>query len=336
MAIREYSALIIGCGSIGALKDDKYDAPKSENILTWAHAFYNHPQITKIAFLDIDKEKVNRTVQKWGGLGYTRLTPALINTKPDIIVVSVATNNHFQILLDIVKSPDTTPKIVIAEKPFTSNLFQAQIISELYQKLNIPLIINYNRRYDSFVLEFKNQIDIGMFGLINSCTVTYERGFVRDACHGLDLMRFFFGKYKKGHILNYDDPIIDYSDKDPTYAAYLSFEKCKNVFFIPVDGGAYSLFEIDVLTEKGRFQFVDHGKILRTYKVISEQTYGDHSTLANDHYTEHKTGLISSLETVLQTAINKMEKDIDLPIKSKEAVEIHKIYKDLFDKKDNI
>ena len=55
--MKKYNALIIGAGSIGALKPDKLDNIKSKNILTIAHAFKKNPQINLIGIIDIDKNK---------------------------------------------------------------------------------------------------------------------------------------------------------------------------------------------------------------------------------------------------------------------------------------
>jgi predicted dehydrogenase len=61
-----YNAIIIGCGSIGTTKDNKYDDPeKNDNILTIAHAFHNHPQIKLIGVIDSDPVKAKQAGDKW-------------------------------------------------------------------------------------------------------------------------------------------------------------------------------------------------------------------------------------------------------------------------------
>ena len=36
---------------------------------------------------------------------------------------------------------------------------------------------------------------------------------------------------------------------------YLAYEKCKNVFLCPADGRKFSVFELEVITEKGKLLF---------------------------------------------------------------------------------
>ena len=62
-----YKALIIGAGSIGALKDDKFDSPSNpDKVLTHAHAFYKHPDIKIKCVIDRDILKARMAAEKWG------------------------------------------------------------------------------------------------------------------------------------------------------------------------------------------------------------------------------------------------------------------------------
>ncbi len=66
--MKQYTAAIIGCGSIGALKPDEYDHKEGKNILTHAHALYNNIQIKEIIFIDSDEDKMNAARMKWSGV----------------------------------------------------------------------------------------------------------------------------------------------------------------------------------------------------------------------------------------------------------------------------
>jgi len=329
MGIKQYSVAIIGCGSIGALKPDKYDSPETDNVLTWGHAFYNHPQFSEIVFIDIDRTKAEQAAKKWGGTSHTRLPLTLQTFKPDIIVVALNTEKHFQTFLDITKIDNYKPKVVIAEKPFTNSTYQAQVISELYQRLEIPLIVNYHRRFVTSILEFKNKIDYNLCIPVYNCILYYTRGLKRDGSHGIDLMRFFFGDYLEGKILDTKPPLIDYHETDPTYTVHMSFEKCHNIFLCPIDGREYDLFEFDITTKEGRFKFVDHSQYYQFHERIPEPTYGNYDTLNFIPKVTQKTKLTSTLSRVVQTAVNHIEKGITNPSTSKNAIEVHRIMDDL-------
>ena len=52
-----YKAAVIGCGSIGALKDDFKDMVGQNNPLTHAGAIHKNPNIDLIAVIDNDTSK---------------------------------------------------------------------------------------------------------------------------------------------------------------------------------------------------------------------------------------------------------------------------------------
>jgi predicted dehydrogenase len=61
----KYKAVIIGAGSIGALKPDHLDSPHTANILTMAHAFHSHPEIELVGIIDKDIGVAEKAAKKW-------------------------------------------------------------------------------------------------------------------------------------------------------------------------------------------------------------------------------------------------------------------------------
>ena len=93
---KQYTAVVIGCGSIGALKEDKYDSPEepakgaSLSILTHAHAYYDHPRIDLLGFVDSDIDKRLSAATKWNALSCEDITGF---SSPDIISVCTPTES---------------------------------------------------------------------------------------------------------------------------------------------------------------------------------------------------------------------------------------------------
>ena len=65
-----YNVLIIGAGSVGTSKPDKYDSPLTENILTHAHAVYNNDDLKIIGIVDKDLKKAKKAGKKWSCFYY--------------------------------------------------------------------------------------------------------------------------------------------------------------------------------------------------------------------------------------------------------------------------
>ena len=290
---------IIGAGSIGALKDDKFDSPKTKNIFTQAHAAFLHPNIELIGIADIDLETVNKAAKKWKCYAYTNFVSMIKELKPNILSVCVPTDRHYQVMqtiADLSKDyPWLAPDVVICEKPFCSNYKETETIINRYKSLDTRIIVDYIRRFDNKVAEFKEGLKRKK---IYSCRIVYGRGLKRDGCHGIDICNYLFGKNKSLKVMNKlkDNVIKDGEPGDMSLALYGRWEKCDHVIFTPVDSRDYSIFDIDILTEDGRYQFVNNG-LQRVFYDKDHSVFGDYYSLS---------AVPDYSQTSLNTALLKM------------------------------
>lgn len=311
-----YKALIIGCGSIGALKDNQYDSPSHPSqILTHAHAYYEHPDIELVGVVDSDLGKTKQAGLKWNcpayhGFGY--------NFKADIISVCTPTETHYDILKQIL---NIKPKLVIAEKPFCSNLQEAEKITKLYEKANIPILINYTRRFDLIGSRILNKIKNGEYGEIYHARCLYGRGLLRDGCHGIDIFNWIL---EKTNHIEKQTAIIDYLTTDPSYCLHLMYEKCFETYIIAVDSRNYGLFEIEFVTEKGIISFTKWGWHIHISTPEPEKTYGQYQSLIrNKEFLA--TGLNMALYNMVQNAVDFLNKKADLKCTVEDAIKVHKV-----------
>ncbi len=318
-----YSAVIIGAGSIGALKPDKYDSPNTENILTHAHAIYNNPETELIAIVDNDIDKANKAADKWSCKPLYDLQDAPFLYGSDIYVVATPTHTHKRILESVLT---LKPKIVIAEKPFTRGFIEAKMVSDLYEKNNIPLVVNYSRRFTFEYGQIKEMIDSEKWGKVLNCNFYYNRGLKHEGCHAIDLFNYFFGELIDGNII-LDNSICDYSQFDPTYAAFFTYQKCPYIFMFPVDGRKISIFEMNIMFEKARVSFVDHGTKLNIYELTTEEIYDNTKVLSSTPTKTINTQLTKSLSCLIDNTVNYLDGNMDfLLCTDKDAIEVHEVY----------
>ncbi|MCK9282359.1 MAG: Gfo/Idh/MocA family oxidoreductase [Melioribacteraceae bacterium] len=330
-----YKAIVIGAGSIGAIKEDKYDSPGGENILTHAHMYHNHPEVELVGIFDKIIERSVSASNKWKckwDLDFTDIDWE--KEQIDIVSICTPTETHKEVLLDILQY-EVNPKIVIAEKPFCSNSKEAEEVIEAYKKANIPIIINYPRRYVPEIQQLKKDIDNEKYGKIYSATFHYTRGLRHEMCHGIDLCRFLFGEYEGGHIEQPGHGIPDRDKNDSTYAAYLSFKSCHHIFLSPCDGRQYKVFQLEIMTEKGKIILSQHGMYIDFYPLIEEPIWGGFKILSKDMESRTKTQLNRSLEYLLQnvlsyllspTLMNYFNNSLCKP---EDALQVHKIIEHL-------
>jgi len=327
MKKNKYNAVVVGAGSIGAMKPDKFDGPKTKNILTIAHAFYKHPQINFVGIVDIDAKKSHDAAIKWKTKSY--LSVHMVQEKSiDILALCIPTEFHYPFIKNNFDTPIIkSPKIILAEKPFCETYNEATAARDILRRAVIPTSIDYIRRYDKSMQELKSKFDKGIYGEAYSCTIHYDRGLYRDGCHAIDICNFLFGKNLGGSVLP-GRRANDYDDKDLSYPVHMVYEKCGNVFMIPGDGRAHSIFEIDIIFEKARIKLVDHGLKMEVYNVEPEKTYGSYKSLSAKHKTI-KTHLNNALYNYVDNAVNFLDGKEQLICTAKDAVETQGILYDL-------
>ncbi len=296
---------IIGAGSIGALKPNEYDSRFSENVLTHAHALYHFRKSKKINdFCIVEKnvKKLNSAKKKWKCQGYSGVIE--IPFPMDIIVISVPTELHKNIFDDIFNLK-TFPKIIICEKPFTDNYDQALNIHKKCIEKDIKLVINYTRRFCPQIQSLKKRLEKEK---INSCNIIYVRGLKRDACHAIDLCNYFFGDFKQGKILgSIQNSFNDYNFEDLTVPVWMEFERCRNVFLTPANGINYSIFEIDILTDNGRYSIIDHSKKIKIFKKEKEKIYGSFNTMTYESIEDISVEIENALLILHGNCINYLK-----------------------------
>lgn len=336
MQSQNYKAIIIGCGSIGALKDSQYDSPSNPaQILTHAHAYYEHPDINLIGVIDSNLKKAEDAGFKWNCYGFQHIEKYMNvlsirkewDLSADIISVCVPIENHADILKQIIK---LKPKLVIVEKPFCNNLREATEIAEIYRQVDIPILINYTRRFDLIGSRILNKIKDGEYGNIYYVSCLYGRGLKRDGCHAIDIFNWVLGKtleWPPGW-KSMGGGIIDYLSGDPSYNLNLRYAKCDFVKMVAVDSRKYGLFEIEFVTEKGIISFTKWGQHIHFSTPEPEKTYGQYQSLVrNKEFIA--SGLNMALYNMVQNAVDFLDKKAELKCTVEDALKVHKVIEEI-------
>jgi len=299
----KYKATIIGCGSIGAIKPDQFDSPNSNNVLTHANACWQNPSIELNGFFDININNFSLACNKW-----LDIKPGK-EFKPfesDIYIIANNTITHKDSLLKVL---EYNPELVIAEKPLGNNLAECQEIVNAYKKANVPLVVNYTRRYSLGFQQQYTKLKCLFGGKIKaqSAILHYDRGLVRDGCHGIDLINWFLGDVISCKRLS-DYDIIDHEADDPTFGVLLETENCPHVIMLPSDGRHYSKFEFDIWHELGRVRFVEYGQIIEETPRKIEDTYGggvEYFSLSKPVYTN--SSLTKSMSVLYDNVVSYLD-----------------------------
>jgi predicted dehydrogenase len=284
----KFNSLIIGAGNISAC----FDNPQSRSVLTHAHAFYRHENFNLIGFVDTNIEKANIAAGLWNCQSFENIEEAFKKSQIDVISIAVPDEYHYDVLKTISKYK---VKVVFLEKPIAKTIKQADEIIEIYK--NIPVLINYSRRFVKEFYEIKEKIKNGDFGKYISGTGYYGKGVLHNGSHMVDLLRFLIGEIEDFDIIN---SIKDYYNEDPSISAILKFADGKIFSLNAVDCRMFTIFEADFIFEKARFKMKDLGFILEEYDIKDNEIFKGYKNLKLSKTTT------TSLNTAMYNAVNNI------------------------------
>ena len=257
MKVNNISVGIIGAGVIGSgiiKNNNKFTRVLDKNNLLSHSAYVDNSKKLKLNFI-IEKNNNIRAMLK---LTYKcKILSSIKNIKkidyPEIISICVPDRYHYEMLQQVI---ELKPRLVIIEKPISTDPILSKKIFNIYKKKNIKLLVNYSRRFIPFFSNLSKELKDQK---IISSQVYYANGLLHNGCHIIDLLNILFGAIKNYKALSYRE---DFSSEDPTVSAFLSTENCKSCFMIGLDNRNYVHWEMNIFTNKFMYRIhTDHRKL---------------------------------------------------------------------------
>lgn len=315
------TALIIGAGKIGAFFDD----PKSKDIITHAHAYKKHPNFKLLGFVDNDPSKASLAAKVWGVKSYKNIEEAFSKENQiDVVSVCVPDDFHYEILKDVANRP---VKVIFAEKPITKSLAEAKEIIALCKEKNISLQVNYSRRFVPEYIELRKEITRGDFGKFITGSGYYGKGIIHNGSHLIDLIRTFTSEIVGIKSISKNN---DFYEDDPSVSAILSMKNGGSIVFMTMDCHNYTVFELDLLFEKGRIRIKNSGEIIEKYEAKKSDSLKDYKFLYKT--CEIKTSSNRSIYFAIENIFSNIKSNAQLLCTGIEAYQNLSVAIDLKDK----
>ncbi|PIT76125.1 Gfo/Idh/MocA family protein [Limnohabitans sp. B9-3] len=268
MAEQAYKVLIIGCGNMAG----GYDLLQSEDALPLGHAkaFSKHGGFTVSACVDPDAAKREVFQQRWQvPVGYTSLQEAAAVGPFDVVSICSPTHAH---ATDIQFALALKPKLIFCEKPITVNLQESQRAVQACADQQVLLAVNYSRRWSPQVAQLKADLAEDHWGAVRSVSAVYNKGILNNGSHMLDLLLCLFGPLR---ISSVGQAVDDFFPNDPTVDVTLQTEQGLPIQLNVAHAQDYTLFEMQIVTEKGVINMEDGGARWRfRHAKPSEQLAG--------------------------------------------------------------
>jgi len=243
-----FSAAVIGAGAIGATLDQ----PGAALPLTHAGG-YRACGFDLVLLIDPNPD-ARRTATQWGCAVAADVEAIEKGKCPEVISVATPTLVRASVLRQVL---ELGPRAVVAEKPLAATASEAEAITKAYRAAGVPLLVNYSRRFTRIWQSLRG-------GDAMSATIRYGKGVRHNGTHAIDLCRMIFGECLDAQPLARKS---DHWSDDPTVSAFLSFERCSEVFLQGLDERAFTLFEVDIVAPGWRLIVDSDGRRARRFEL---------------------------------------------------------------------
>lgn len=254
-----YSALVIGCGNIGALYDLTND-----QILTHAKAFSLSKEFSLSVF-DIDKEVTKNVSSKYNCNVIDNIDKKAL-AGFDCVSICTPTSTHVDILEKALKAG---VKVIICEKPVSNIPEELNKALSMYSSGDSKVIVNYIRRFQPAYSEVKKLISgILMRETLTNISIRYQKGFLNNCSHAFDLIEFLINDR---HVLNEIKKhhcVYDHFADDPTISLQ-AFCNGANVSVTGLTEIKYPVFEIDLFFTEHKIAIYEAGNKIKIFGAVN-------------------------------------------------------------------
>jgi predicted dehydrogenase len=288
---------ILGAGNIAGGFDEKKLDEKS-GIFSHAGAYKKSGKFILKNIFDVDTKRVKEFAKYWDVQNIVKSENEIINQYQDIISICSPDRFHFQTLKNIILNKSC--KTIFVEKPLGLTLDEVNEIYKLSLKNGINIVVNFQRHFD----DSYNTLDITNSKVL-SVNCYYIKGLNHIGITMLDTLVMILGYPKSVQSYN---KIYNMEVKDFTYEFILFYENF-NVTVKSIDEEEkynYHLFDIDILTDKGRNIFTDNGNTLLNYD-LTEYSYSGVKVLNNQPKkikTQYDNSMLKSVEYLYDITYN--------------------------------
>lgn len=251
-------AALIGAGNIGARHDEE---KRGDGVFTHAGAYVAQGNISLVAAADCDAVRLAAFQTHWHCPNVFSDWHELLAAGPyDLISICSPDAAHAEQLRAILQLPaGLRPRIVWVEKPPASLAAETRELALLAERQRVAVAVNFQRRWEPQHIRLRDNIAAGRWGGVLDVTARYVRGLRHNGITVINTVAFLAGAVgEKVEILSEGggvsgDPSVSWRGSLVSGAPLL-------VHAADLNGYQFSIFEIDIMLERGRVRVVDNGE----------------------------------------------------------------------------
>lgn len=206
--------------------------PQGRAICSAAQSLGSNIEIAAIADLNIDNiNQVKNQLNKQSIFSTTDYKDFNKIGSVDLICIATSAATHYSIAIEIIKMKICT--MLLVEKPFVSNLRQADDLILEAKQNGIQIYVNHTRQWLKNYLRLNEIIKSKQYGNLQSVSVFFGAGgMINLGVHFLELLRLFFTEEPTSVISQIDSHNIPdrRGEIDPGGRAWINYSSGKYAF----------------------------------------------------------------------------------------------------------
>jgi len=244
---QKIKTLLVGCGRIGAGSGGR-DQRSSSHAGAIADNLAFDPTL-----YDPDLKLSNAAGKALGLQVIDHIQPDFIESL-DCAVICSPTITHFKYLSTLLQVG--TP-LIVCEKPVCSTLEELKKLKKLSKRSRSRVVINYTRRFQPAFEKLKKRFAQQMSAEpLRAISLRYQRGFLNNASHALDLIQFLTGWNILDAKIESSNCVPDEFPEDPTLSGIGTWNGAQ-ISILGLPHVRFSLFEIDFFFERTAIRLRD-------------------------------------------------------------------------------
>ena len=256
---------IIGCGNIAW----KWDKRKGPHYNTHAKSYHRNALVALTSCADIDFKNADGLAKAYPGVAPYGDYKEMLKKEPlDIVSVCTPVATHYRILKYVIEN--TGIKYILAEKPLTLNLKEAEEIAQIARERKVHISVNYLRRHDRTILKLIRSIRKFGLGEYMFGNFVYYGGVRENAVHIVDLLKLMGLNTRFSEFTSKGRPLKN----DFSGSFLLRTDKGRPVYFNWIDKKDFASLEGNLFYKKGKIRLGDYSDV-DIFKVADNDQYGN-------------------------------------------------------------
>jgi GFO/IDH/MocA oxidoreductase family protein len=280
--------LVVGILGAGRMAQG-FDDPDSPHVLSLAHAVQASRGFSLGGFFDQRPERAEAAERRWSCPPSPRARAEWLSQPWDVVLIATPDTEHGADLRDVLARK---PKGIVVEKPVATDGAEGLRLLEEAERLGVPVLVDFPRRWHSGVAAVTRHIAAGRLGEPVAATLTYSGGGAHSAIHMLDLFHTWWGPGWT--------PTLVSRTGDVALVTLGRGRDAMTASFVNLAADRYYVWEMHVWCERGKIELSRSPEVLELSGLDGHPLYSSFQVLTprQRFQMEREPVLVRLLETL--------------------------------------